>query len=189
MSMQTRALATLMEGIEHIRRSPTDRGTVELVVRRPGEGEREVLERATLDPVEGLVGDSWSTRGSVRNGPQAANRGRQLTMMNSRVAALIAGEPDRWAPAGDQLYVDLDLSRENLAPGTRLTVGSALIEISDEPHLGCGKFLSRFGLDAQRFVNSRVGRELNLRGVNAMVIEAGVVRTGDEIARVAIESF
>lgn len=185
--MDTASLATLMEGVDQIRRSPADEGTVELVVRRPAEGEREVLETATLDPAEGLVGDSWNQRGSDRNGTKP-NRGRQLTLMNSRAAALIAGDRDGWPPAGDQLYVDLDLSPANLPPGSRLRVGSALIEVSDEPHLGCGKFVRRFGLDAQRFVNSAVGRELNLRGVNATVIEAGVVRPGDTIAREAESS-
>jgi MOSC domain-containing protein YiiM len=102
--------------------------------------------------------------------------------MNARVAALVASDPDRWQLAGDQLFVDLDLSKRNLPPGTRLVTGSALIEITDEPHTGCGKFAARFGVDAQRFINSQNGRELNLRGVNAMVISAGVVRRGDTIA-------
>jgi hypothetical protein len=173
--------AALEAGLEHIRASPKHRGTVELIVRRPAEGEREAVTQATLDPVAGLVGDSWSVRGSDRNGPDEPNRGRQLTMMNARVAHVLAGPPEGWLPAGDQLYVDLDLSSENLAPGTRLLVGSALIEISHEPHLGCGKFLKRFGVDAQRFVNSAVGRELKLRGVNATVLETGTVRVGDVI--------
>jgi MOSC domain-containing protein YiiM len=95
----------------------------------------------------------------------------------------VAGDPNRWALAGDQLFVDLDLSKANVPPGTRLAAGSALIEITEEPHLGCGKFAARFGVDAQRFINSHAGRELNLRGVNAMVISAGVVRHGDTIRR------
>jgi hypothetical protein len=33
-----------------------------------------------------------------------------------------------------------------------------------------------------KFVNSPVGRELNLRGVNARVVRAGTIRVGD-IAR------
>jgi hypothetical protein len=176
-------LAALEAGLDEIRRSPRDRGPVELIVRRPAEEEREVLDEATLDVVEGLVGDCWRRRGSKRTEDGSAHPDMQLTLMNARVAALVAGRPDRRQLAGDQLFVDLDLSCDNLPPGTRLAGGSALIEITDQPHTGCGKFVRRFGADAQRFVNSAVGRELNLRGVNAKVIEGGVVRMGDALVK------
>jgi MOSC domain-containing protein YiiM len=163
-------LAALEAALDEIRRSPADRGTVELIVRRPAVDEREVLDEAEIDPVEGLVGD----RGS-------ANPDLQITLMNARVAALVAGDPGRRQLAGDQLYVDFDLSKANVPPGTRLAVGSAILEISDQPHTGCGKFARRFGVDALKFVNSPVGRELNLRGVNARVLAGGRVRRGDPI--------
>ncbi len=99
--------------------------------------------------------------------------------MNARAASLVAGDPERRALAGDQLYVDLDLSERNVPPGTRLRVGSALLEVTALPHRGCGKFTARFGVDAAKFVNSAVGRELNLRGINARVLEGGTVRVGD----------
>ena len=84
----------------------------------------------------------------------SANPDAQLTLMNARVVALVAGERERWPLAGDQLYVDLDLSADNLPPGTRLAVGSAVIEVTPEPHTGCAKFSARFGSEALRFVNS-----------------------------------
>jgi MOSC domain-containing protein YiiM len=166
----------LDHGIEEVCRSPKEAGTVELIVRRPAEEEREILDEAELDPVEGVVGDRWHGGGS-------GHPDRQLTLMNARSAALIAQTRERWPLAGDQLYVDLDLSGARLPPGTRLEVGSAVVEITAEPHLGCGKFSRRFGVDALKFVNSDVGRELNLRGVNARVVTAGAVRTGDAIRR------
>ena len=103
--------------------------------------------------------------------------------MSSRAAALVAGDRERWPLAGDQLYVDLDLSDENLPPGTRLALGSAVLEVTDEPHTGCKKFTARFGLDAMVFVNSPVGRALNLRGINARVVESGTVRVGDAVTK------
>ena len=109
----------------------------------------------------------------------------QLTVMNSRAALLVAGDPDRRMLAGDQIYVDLDLSPANLPPGTRLALGSAVIEVTDQPHLGCAKFAARFGTDALRFVNSRVGRQLRLRGLNARVIVTGTVRSGDAVRKLA----
>jgi MOSC domain-containing protein YiiM len=109
----------------------------------------------------------------------------QLTLMNARSASLIAGQPERRQLAGDQFFVDLDLSVQNLPPGTRLKLGEATIEITAIPHRGCGKFSSRFGVDALKFVNSEVGRALNLRGVNARIVEGGVVRPGDPIVKVA----
>lgn len=173
----------LEAGLEEIRRSPRDLGAIELIVRRPAVEEREVLEEATLDVVEGLVGDCWRSRGSKRTEDGSAHPDMQLTLMNARVAALVAGHPDRRGLAGDQLFVDLDLSYGNLPPGTQLEIGAALIEITDQPHTGCGKFARRFGADAQRFINSAVGRELNLRGVNARVIAGGTVRVGDVLAK------
>jgi hypothetical protein len=171
----------LEQGLDHIRRSPEDGGRVELVVRRPAVSAREVLDEGALDPVEGLLGDSWRERGSGRTPDGSAHPDMQINVMNARVAALVAGPIDRWQLAGDQLYVDLDLSERNLPPGTRLALGSAVIEITDQPHRGCAKFVERFGEEAMRFVNSPVGRDLRLRGANARVVVAGVVRAGDRI--------
>jgi hypothetical protein len=179
--MKQMELAALEDGLAEIRRSPAQAGEVRLIARRPADGEREVLVEAELDPVEGLVGDSWRARGSSATEDGSAHPDMQLTLMNARVAALVAGAPDRWPLAGDQLYVDLDLSVVNLPPGTRLTVGSAVIEVTAEPHRGCGKFVRRFGVDALRFLNSATGRELNLRGINARIVTGGTVRTGDPI--------
>jgi MOSC domain-containing protein YiiM len=173
------SLATLEAGLPEVRCSPTELGTVELIARRQAEEERELLDEATLDPMHGLLGDRWFS--SRRPG---AGTDSQLTLMNARVAALVAGTRERWALAGDQLYVDLDLSGANLPPGTRLEVGSAVLEVTPAPHTGCGKFVRRFGVDAQRFVNSGAGRELNLRGLNTRVLVGGTVRTGDPIRKV-----
>jgi MOSC domain-containing protein YiiM len=170
----------LETGLADVAASPSDGGTVELIVRRPAEGEREVLDEAQLDPAEGLVGDTWR----VRTGNRAsANPDMQLTLMNARAANLVAGTRERWPLAGDQLYVDLDLSVANLAVGTRLRVGEAIVEITAELHTGCAKFSSRFGSDALRFVNGKAGRPLRLRGVNARVVVPGGVARGDTIAK------
>ena len=150
---------------------------VRLIVRRPRVGDREVVDEAELDPADGLVGDRWNSGRSRR--PDM-----QLTVMNARVTELVAGDSDRWPLAGDQFYVDLDLSLANLPAGTQLQIGSAVIEVTAMPHTGCRKFVSRFGLDAMTFVNSPTGRQLNLRGINAKVIEAGTVRVGDRIAKI-----
>jgi MOSC domain-containing protein YiiM len=164
--------------LSEVRASPTESGTVELIARRPVEDEREVLEQAELDPSLGLVGDRWHIAAGTETDTQ-------LTLMNSRAAAIIAGSRARWATAGDQLYVNLDISYANLPPGTRLSLGSAVIEVSAEPHTGCGKFSRRFGVWAQKLVNSTAGRELNLRGINARIVRAGTVRTGDRIEKLA----
>jgi MOSC domain-containing protein YiiM len=174
----------LEAGLDEIRRAPADNGTVELIVRRPAVDEREVVEEATLDLAVGLVGDTWHARGSSRTPDGSANPEAQLTVMNARVIALVAGDRDRWPLAGDQLYVDLDLSEENLPPGTRLELGSAVIEVSAEPHTGCAKFSARFGSAAIRFINSPTGRALHLRGINAKVVQPGTVRRGDAVRKV-----
>jgi MOSC domain-containing protein YiiM len=171
----------LEAGLPGILAAPASEGTVELVVRRPAEGEREVLDEGVLDPAEGLVGDDWLDRNARRG--RAADPATQLTLMSARVIDLVAGSRDRWPLAGDQLYVDLDLSTENLPPGTRLAVGTALLEVTDELHTGCAKFTERFGPAAIRFVNGRAGRPHRLRGMYARVVEAGSVRPGDAISK------
>jgi len=176
--------ADLESALDELRASPTDGGRVELVVRRPRVGEREVLDEGTLDVREGLVGDSWATRGSGRTTDGSAHPDMQLNVINARLSRLVAVDPERRALAGDQLHVDLDLSEDNLPPGTRLALGSAVIEVTDQPHTGCAKFVERFGRDAMRFVNSEVGRQLRLRGLNAKVVVPGTVRPGDEIRKV-----
>lgn len=174
----------LEAGLERIQSAPADAGVIELLVRRPAENEREVLERATLDLDEGLVGDMWSRRFSKRTPDGSPNPEMQLTLMSSRVVNLVAaGDRDRWALAGDQFFVDLDLSADNLPPGTRLAVGTAVIEVTPEPHLGCVKFAARFGNDAHRFVNAKPYRHLRLRGLNARVVEPGTVSAGDTIRK------
>jgi hypothetical protein len=174
----------LEAGLDEIRGAPPDNGRVELIVRRPAEDAREVMTEARLDPVVGLVGDMWPTRGSSRTPDGSAHPGMQLTLMNARSAALIAGDRDRWPLAGDQLYVDLDLGGDNLPAGTCLAIGTAIVEVSDQPHTGCSKFAARFGRDALKFVNSPDGRALNLRGINTQIVAAGVVRVGDAINKI-----
>jgi hypothetical protein len=171
-------------GLAEVRRSPQDRGRLELIVRRPAVDHREILDEGTLDREAGLVGDTWRVRGSTRTDDGSAHPDMQLNVMNARAAALVAGPQSRWALAGDQLYVDLDLSDNNMPPGTRLAIGSAVIEITAQPHRGCAKFLARFGKDALRFVNSEVGVALHLRGVNARVVQPGKVHSGDMVCKV-----
>lgn len=172
--------AELEAGLPEIKLAPASEGTVELIVRRPAEGEREILEEGVLDLDEGLVGDRWLVSARTSG---VADTSNQLTLMNARVIALISSGRERWQLAGDQLYVDLDLRPENLPAGSRLALGSAVIEVTDEPHTGCAKFSGRFGSDAIRFVNSPAGRELRLRGLNARVVEPGRVRAGDTIRK------
>jgi hypothetical protein len=176
---------SLMAGLSRIREAPKDCGRLVLVVRRPAVDERELLAEAVLDQCAGLAGDNWLARGSTSSLDGSADLDRQVTVMNARVAELVAGGTDRMPLAGDQLYVDFDISLGNLPAGSFLAVGEAVLRVSEAPHLGCAKFMERFGKEAMRFVNSRVGRQLRLRGMNTRIVIPGVVRPGDLAAKAA----
>ena len=174
----------LEAGLGHIKRSPLDNGTLQMIVARPAVDEREVLGEGWLDLVDGLVGDTWRTRGNRSRPDGSADPEAQLTVMNSRVAALVAGTPDHGGLAGNQLYLDFDLSVRHLPAGSRLQIGEAVIEITAKPHRGCAKFAARFGNEALRFVNTGEGLVLSLRGRNAKVVTPGAIKRGDAVRRI-----
>jgi hypothetical protein len=171
--------------LDEIRQSPKDGGRLEMIVRRPESEQREVLQEGRLDAAEGLLGDNWKERSSARTPDGSPHPDMQLTIMNTRLIALLAQDKSRWQLAGDQLFIDMDLSEQNLPPGTQLALGSAVIEITDQPHTGCKKFSARFGLDAITFVSSDAGKELRLRGIYARVIQPGAIRVGDIAKKIA----
>jgi len=168
----------LEAALGHLRDAPKNDGVLQLIVCRPNVDQREELDQAELDPVKGLIGDNWIVRPSSKTPDGSPHPEMQINIMNVRVTALVAQQRERWSLAGDQLYLDMDLSKENLPAGSRIQVGSAVLEVSPLPHTGCAKFVSRFGVDAMKFVNSAVGKELCLRGINAKVVQAGVVKVG-----------
>ena len=167
--------------LPELRELGTEEGTLELIVVRPSEGERETPDTAELTIEDGLVGDRWKPRVDA-NG--RAPRFNQLTIASIRVLELIA-DSERWPLSGDNLLVDMGLDKANLPTGSRLAIGeTVIVEISEEPHTGCAKFSARFGSDALKFINSPEGRELRLRGLNAQVIVPGSVSTGDAVRRI-----
>lgn len=174
----------LEAALDHLREAPKDEGVLQLIVCRPGVDQRKVLDEAELDPLKGLIGDNWVVRGSSRTPDGSPHPEMQINIMNSRVTALVAQDKERWPLAGDQLYIDMDLSKENLPAGARIQVGSAVLEVSPLPHTGCHKFVSRFGIEAMKFVNSTEGKRLCLRGINAKVVQAGVVKVGQVAKKV-----
>ena len=176
-------MEALEAGFDAIGQSPKDRGVLDLIARRPRVDAREILEQGDLDLVKGLVGDSWSDRRSGRTYDRSPHPDIQLNVMNSRVIALVAQDKSRWPLAGDQLFVDLDLSATNIPPETRLALGEAMIEVAAQPHTGCHKFVARFGVDAMKFVNPPLGMRLQLRGINAQVVQPGRIRVGDLVSK------
>ena len=181
-----RSTIELTAGLDHLRSAPTDGGTVHLVVRRPGLGMRELLEEGLLDTEDGVVGDNWLSRATSRAIADGRHLEAQVNVMSARMVGLLADSAEEQAYAGDQLFLDLDISVANLPTGSRLAFGApggggAVIEISARPHNGCAKFTARFGEEAMLFVNSEVGKGLRLRGFNGRIVSSGVVRTGDPV--------
>ncbi len=176
-------LEALRAGLPHLRLSPADQGRLEMIVARPAVDQRQVWETAELTAAHGLQGDNWAQRSSSSTSDGTAHPERQITLMNSRAIQLIAQSRDRWPLAGDQLFVDLNLSPENLPPGQKLQIGTAVLEITAQEHRGCLKFATRFGHDALKFVNQD-GWPLRLRGIYARVVQDGKIQNGDAIHKI-----
>ncbi len=174
----------LKAGLAEVAQSPKEEGQLKLIVRRPADGQREVLREGDLDLVIGLVGDNWKARGSRHMPDGAANPNAQVTIMNARVIGLLAREEERWPLAGDQLYVDFDLSGSNIPPGSQLAIGSAVVEVTAQPHAGCKKFAERFGVESVEFMNSPEKKEMQLRGINSKVVQPGTIRVGDSVRKI-----
>ncbi len=173
----------LAAGLDEIRNSPKDQSVLDLIVSRPEEDGREVMDLADLDVEVGLIGDTWQDRPSARRGDGKAHPDMQITLINSRVAALVAQSKDRWPLSGDQLFADLDLSKSNVPPGTRISVGSAILEATSQPHTGCKKFAARFGDEALKLISSPTGKDLQLRGINLKVVQGGEIKPGDAVKK------
>ncbi len=181
-----RTTAELVARLDEVRSAPAEQGTVHLVVRRPRPGDREILDEGRLDTEHGLVGDEWLSRATSRAIASGRHLDAQINVMSARMVRLLSDSLDEQTYAGDQLFLDLDISVANLPTGSRLAFGEpgdggAVIEISAKPHNGCAKFTARYGEDAMRFVNDETGKALRLRGFNARVVESGVVRAGDTV--------
>jgi hypothetical protein len=176
--------ADLQASLAHLRAAPADIGTLDLVVRRPDVGVREILEEGVLDETDGLLGDNWLGRATSRAIAEGRHLDAMITVMSARMVGLLGDTDGARALAGDQLYVDLDLSHDNLPAGSRLAIGEdTVLQVSAKPHAGCQKFRKRFGDDAVAFVNSDEGSRMRLRGLNARVVHGGVVRPGDVVRR------
>jgi MOSC domain-containing protein YiiM len=170
-------------GLAHILDAPKPEGTLAMIVRRPAAGQREILDLATLSEDEGLVGDNWLVRGSSKTPDGRADQDKQLNVMSWRVVDLLSRDSDHAALAGDQLFVDMDLSEANLPSGICLAIGDAVIQVTDSPHNGCKKFTDRFGSDATRWVNRGNRAGLRLRGLCARVVSSGGISAGDTVLK------
>ncbi len=183
--MQPKNLEALQNGFDHITQSPSDQGSLQLIVARPEVDSRTELDHGVLDETEGLIGDNWAARGSSKTEDGSAHPEMQINIMNSRAIELITQNKADWKTAGDQLFVDFNLSKDNVPPGTKLAVGDAILEVTSVPHTGCKKFSARFGVDAVKFISSSKGKQWQLRGINARVVKSGSIQIGDQFSKIS----
>jgi MOSC domain-containing protein YiiM len=176
--------AELQAGLPEILASPKDNGRLEAIVVRPASEQRQEVESIAISLAGGLEGDHWAKGCWKSTEDGKPHPDVQICIMNARCISLIAQDRDNWAPAGDNLFVDMDLTPANLPPGTRLAVGSAEIEITDTPHKGCAKFIKRYGRDACVFVNMGDGDRFKLRGIYARVVKDGQLTVGDTLRKI-----
>ncbi len=175
--------ATLTDKLDWLKQSPKRGGQVTAITIRPAANQRESLQRAMFSPEQGAHGDNWVSDCKFKLDDGRSDPGYQIAIMNSRMAELLSPDADYRRLAGDQLFVDLDLSQDNLQTGDQLQVGDAILEVTPIPHNGCRKFKERFGLDALKFLSSKDGQHLRLRGIYVQVLTAGYISVGDNIIK------
>lgn len=164
--------------------SPKDQGTVEMIVVRPFKNQRKTLIHVLFSPEAGVTGDNWKTQCWKKLNDGQSDPDVQVAIMNARMIDMLTDDKAHWPLAGDQLFVDFDLSVTNLSPGDQLQIGDAVLQITAEPHRGCSKFKQRFGELAMHCVNSAQGDAHRLRGIYAKIISAGNVSVGDVIHKI-----
>jgi MOSC domain-containing protein YiiM len=174
----------LQAGLPHILASPQDNGVLEAIVIRPAQVERADLESSEISLEGGVHGDHWAKGCWMSTEDGKPHPDVQICIMNARCIGLIAHERERWPLAGDNLFIDMDLRPDNLPPGQRLRIGTAVIEITAVPHNGCAKFVERYGKAAVVFVNAPKGKAMRLRGIYARVVEDGRISVGDRVDKV-----
>ena len=174
----------LQAGLLHILDSPKDNGVLEGIVVRPAHGERRDLQSCPVSLEGGTHGDHWAKGCWMSTEDGKPHPDVQICIMNSRCIALVAKDRNRWPLAGDNLFIDLDLSPENLPTGQRLHIGTAVMEITAVPHLGCKAFAERYGESAVVFVNGPRGRANRLRGIYARIVQDGILTVGDRVTKV-----
>jgi MOSC domain len=176
----------LERGFPEVLASPQDTGRLEAIVVRPATGERQRPTSAVLTPETGIDGDRWVTDSYYKLEDGRSDPRSQLSLMNARFLRQIAGDDDAMCLSGDNLIVDLDLSDANLPPGSRLTIGDAVVvELTDKPHTGCTKFASRYGDEARAFANDKSRKAIHLRGRYARTITEGTIAVGDVVRKLA----
>lgn len=175
--------AELAAGLPGVLESPKDNGAIEQIIVRPAANERRPVNSVAISLAGGLEGDHWAQGCWKSNESGEPHPDVQICMMNSRCIDLIAGDKSNWAPAGDNLFIDMDLTPDNLPPGTHISMGTAVLEITDTPHKGCAKFIERYGRDACVFVNVGDGDRYKLRGIYGRVVQDGVISVGDKVSK------
>ena len=182
---RARSRGELEAAIPDILAAPKLAGAVEMIVVRPAAGLRETPGRVGVSLEGGVAGDHWAKGCWRTTDAGEPHPDVQICMMSARTIRAIAGEPEHWPAAGDNLFLDMDLSPANMPPGTRFAIGTAGFVVTAEPHDGCQSFIDRYGRDACLFVNTGRGRALRLRGIYARVTRDGEIAVGDRVLKLA----
>jgi hypothetical protein len=159
--------------------APRDSGRIVQLCVRPDVNKRAFPEVLELCPRRGAIGDRWEWRTWMHLPDGSPDPRVQLALMDHRILAFLQDLTGCSHHPGDTCLLDLDLHADRLPAGSRLQIGSAVLEISDVENDACGKFATHYGAEVFSWIRAPANRARRLRGAFARVVQGGLVRNGD----------
>ena len=175
----------LDQALPDVMAAPKDRAAIGMLCLRPERNQRKFVDQIEVSPQKGIAGERWLESPWLTTPEGAPHPGIQISILQQRVLDLVWQDRENTPHPGDTFVVDMDLSHDNLPVGQLLSVGTAILKVSDVFNDGCVKWKARYGAAAKDWIVADDHPKLRLRGVLCSVERAGLLKAGDFLTKIA----